>query len=113
MSTIMAAGNVILCIMVAYTQFSILKLHKYTLEKEHRRIRNLIGFMSIFWALIYVYVILADLSILPTMNQTTFGQIFIRPANFFLFGLLAAAGFETLFRYRRYEELFEKDRTDE
>lgn len=112
MSTILAAGNVIICMFVAYTQFSILKLERFTLEKEHRRIKKLIGWMAIFWALVYAYVVLADLSILPSLNETTFGQIFIRPANFFFFGLLGASGLENLLRYKRYE-IIEKGNPDE
>lgn len=115
MDIVLAIVNIILCLFVAHSYFSIVKHEKFLLTKEHRRVKKLIGLMAIFWAIIYCYVIIADLGYIPQVDQVIFGSVIIRPANTLFFGLLAASGLENLLRYKRYLQFDsdEKGKMDE
>lgn len=99
MSTILAVINIFLGLFVAYTQFRFINFKEK--KDEYTWLKKLIGDMGLFWAAIYIYVVLSDLHIIQPMDPTTFGQVFIRPINTLWLGIIAAAGWSRLLARRR------------
>ena len=57
-------------------------------NKDFLWIKFLFGIMGMYWGIIYIFVIFAD----PlNYNNILFSQVFIRPANTFMFGILLAS----------------------
>lgn len=82
--TNVAAGSIL-----AYTQL------RYYRVKEHSQwswVKLGLGLIGVYWAVLYVFVILQTLGIIQQADPVWFGRIFVRPALTITLGLIAAGG---------------------
>lgn len=109
MSTVLAGVNVFLGVFVAYTQFAFCRTNDC---HEYKWLKMLIGIMGVYWAIIYSYVVLGNIGIIPVLDPVYFGQIFIRPVITVWLAITAGAGWLRLLTKRRNKAIIQKQFDD-
>lgn len=79
-------ANIVAGLIVAIIDF----YYWYKFKHESWRwIKLLYALVGAYWALLYIYVVLAAFDLLPQIDSVTFGRVFFRPAITVTLGAIA------------------------
>lgn len=91
---VLSVSNIVLCAIIAATQIKYYLAHR---KKYWIWIKIMMGVIGIYWSVLYIWITLQRIHIMPDYDPSAFGRTFVLPALTFTFGILAAGG---LIRYR-------------
>jgi hypothetical protein len=94
MNIILAVASVLLGLLMGYANLAFYHKHK---NAYYAWIKLVLGLIGLYWAGIYIVVLLSNFGIIPPTDPIDFGRIFVRPAIVLWLGISSAAA---LFRLK-------------
>jgi len=88
MNTILVIASVLLGILMAYANLMFYYKHRHA---YYSWVKLILGLIGLYWAGLYIFVLLSGFGIIPAPEPIAFGRIFVRPAIVLWLGVCSAA----------------------
>ena len=88
MNIILAIASVLLGLLMGYANLMFYYKHRHA---YYSWVKLILGLIGLYWAGLYMFVLLSSFGIIPSPEPIAFGRIFVRPAIVLWLGVSSAA----------------------